>query len=239
MIYQELLKEFRGKTATKNILHDATKIILENKMNELKFNPRPNCVSMVHSLVKNSNEIAHLGGSTPPDLLNDNFLKLLAGMTHARGATYDANITMIDTGGVTETFRSYDKWNIGNGSPTDDQLMFATSGGGGICQIQIGAGLATALRTDIDIETAFSNGGSEDSKQTINVPIYDTLLNELPMGIGMNSTGAGSISETCLFEQYQNSLRVNQVVMLARDNISPVVPFTFGQAIFVQYVLAL
>ncbi len=240
MSYQELLKEFSGKTATKNILHDATKIILENKMNELRYNPRPNCISRVHT-ESLEHEIINLGGSTPPDLLNDNFLAVLAGVSHGRQGVFTYEIpSIINTGGGDiSDLRVFDRYNIGNGSPSDDEIMWATLGGAGACQIQIGQGTTNADKADFNIETAFANGGSEDNRNTINNPAYDTINSELPMGVGLTTTGTGDISETGLFENYMRVGRTNSVHMLARDNISPVVPFTGGQTVFVEYVLAL
>jgi len=239
MSYQELLKEFRGKTATKNILNDATKIILENKISELRTNPRPNCISRVHT-ESIEHEIIHLGGSTPPDLLNDNFLNLLAGISHGRQGVFEFSIpVMVNTGGSNITdLRAFDRWNIGNTPPTDDNIMWSTFGGAGVCSIQLGSGLATAQRSDFNIQTAFGNS-PESNRITIGVPAYDTLLNELPLGIGFSAGGAGVISESGLFENYMRIGRTGSQHMIAHDNINPVVPFTLGQAIFAQYVFAL
>jgi len=239
MSYQELLKEFSGKTATKNILNDATKIILENKIHELRTNPRPNCISRVHT-ESPEKEIINLGGSTPPDLLNNNFLQLLSGISHGRQGVFEFSIPeMINTGGSSITdLRAFDRWNIGNTPPTDDNIMWSTFGGAGVCQIQLGQGIAPVLKTDFNIQTAFGVS-PESNRITIGVPAYDTLLNELPLGIGFSAGGTGTISESGLFENYMRIGRTGSLHMIAHDNISPVVPFTFGQAIFAQYVFAL
>jgi len=233
MINQYLL-DYIGKTRTQNVLDDITNIVLENKIKKLGYNPRPNVVSIVHT--EKNKEILGLGASIPSDLVSDNLLTILTGFfstpTQANRLIQMKNISdVLKDFHVVSSFVS--------GSDAGFTSMWNSTVGGVNCGIQIGSGLAQATRQDISIENPFSNGGAEDNRNTISLPVYNAVLFRNSFGIGFNSTGAGGITETVLQNRFMTNLtggRTVQTIQLSRDNIDPVVSFITGQSIFVEYV---
>ena len=234
MINQYLL-DYVGKTATEKILNDAKKFVLENKVKELGFNPRPNLISLVHT--EDKKKILSIGASIPNDLITDQFGILLAQLFRTPSTTAQQVISLKGTDGVTNTFKPYWFGDVNAGN-TDWAGMLVQLAGGVSSGIQIGQGTTLAARTDFDIETPFANGGLEDSRFGIQVPIYNIALSRCNFSNSIISTGAGSITETALLNIYMRDLpRSIKTLCMARDNISPSVDFVAAQSIFVEYVL--
>ncbi len=224
-----VLADFKGQTATKNILNDATKILLENKSKYLKFVPRPNIVSLVHIEKPNETEILEIGGSKPNDLLNQNFLAMLARFIRPVGSNFQSLDTMpkntagAGVGGI----HIYDQFFTLSGG--GDREMFTASGS---CTIQIGSGLQGATRTDFDIQTPFIVS-PESLKNAIVPSVYNTILNQCEFTTSFGAVGSGTINETILVSSYRNGS-----FLMSRDNISST-PFSAGEIIFINYTLAL
>lgn len=229
----EYLLDYIGKTSTEKILEDARKYILENKVKTLKFNPRPNVVSFVYT--KDQNQIMQIGASIPNDLLTNNFGKLLAQMFRNVSTTGQELISLTDTGGTIRSNSPY--WfadvNFGNG---DWRGMLVQVKGSIFSGIQIGQGITEAARSDFKIESPFTNGGPEDSKFTIQVPVFNIALSRCSFSNSIISVGSGGISETVLLNRYCDRSQIVREYCIARDNINPVVSFTPGQSIFTEYI---
>ncbi len=230
IMINDLLLDFKGKTATQRILDDAKKILLENKAKFFGFTPRPNCIALVRTQKKNDNEILSIGGSTPPDLLNDNFLKTLAAIHTPARTNFFKAFTMIDITSTQITYRSYDQFTTGN----NDSSGWTN---GGLTQIQVGSGSTPAARSDENIETPFV-GGAEASRNSISPAGYDSILARVNLSVAIPTTNAGTIQEACLYCNCRTQvIGVNANVLYARDNVSPSVSFLPGETIFVEYVL--
>jgi hypothetical protein len=102
-------------------------------------------------------------------------------------------------------------------------------------QVQVGTGTTTPDRDDYDIQTAFANGGPEDSKQDANngshIPDNSTVqVSKIITPTG----GAGTVQETGLFGQYRIAGGSSFVTLLSRDLVT--ISFSAGQSISVMYI---
>ncbi len=224
-----ILEDFKGKTATKNILDDAAKILLENKSKCLGFTPRPNIVSLVHIEKPNETEILQIGGSKPYDLMNQNFLNMMARFIRPVASNFQSVDTMPKNtaGNLVSNIHIYDQFFTLSGG--GDRQMFTSSGG---CTIQVGAGAGAATRTEFGIDTPFGTA-PESGPVGIVASQYNTVLNRCEFNISFGAVGSGTILETCLFSGYRNG-----TFLMSRDNI-PSTPFDPGEIVFVNYILAL
>jgi len=226
-IKNQYLLDFIGKTKTEKLVNDFHKYLLEEKIKTLGFNPRISESCLI--IVSENKEIKSLGGSKPSDLLVNNFGNWLAGMHRARGGG-TSTFTIKDTGSVDRILNFYE--------PTDQQ--FTAGGNSNVVsvgnEIQVGQGTTTPLRADIDIETAFSNGGAEDSPVNTGIGSYVPSSTQVRVPTTIAPTaGAGSISETVLIAKWYQTTNIQRKLILAHDAISPTVSFISAQSIFVEY----
>jgi len=217
-----------GQTKNQKLIDDCSK---EFKEIFTKKFPKYNQALHAHSIVSVTEnfEIKKIGISCMNDLLLDNFGKWIGLMLAGNPATVILKQTG-DVGfdvGVFHTTRNFNQ---------------ATAGSVSVgTQIKIGQGLTGAIRSNFGIETAFGtapesglqstgNGGYNSGLGKVDIPM-------VPFGAG----GAGAISETGYFAQWHltNGAFNQSTFCLARDNISPVVDFTLGQTINVDYSLLL
>jgi hypothetical protein len=172
-------------------------------------------------------EITDIGCSVPNDLITTNFGELFAGCLSPGG-----NQTKIlkDTTNTNQTTYVYG----GETSPTIYPFN-AVNTTEMKTQVQVGTGTTTPDRDDYDIETAFANGGPEDSKQDTNdgshIPDNSTVQ---VSKIITPTTGAGTVRETGLFGQYRIAGGGSFVCLLSRDLVT--ISFSAGQSISVVYV---
>jgi len=230
----DYLLDFIGKTGTEKNILEAKSYLIENRIKELNFKPRPNCFSLVR--VEVDGEIKSIGGSEPLDLLNDNFGKILAQMFRNVSTTGQELISLKSIGGVNSNFSPY--WFADVGFGKDDWRGMLVQAHGSISPaIQIGKGSSPATRQDVDIENPFTNGGAEDSQFGIQVPIYDVINFRCNFANSIISGGSGSITESVYKNSYTDRNKARPRVLIARDNISPAVGFLASQSIFVDYTL--
>ena len=231
----EYLLDFIGKSNSQNVLNDAKKFVLEEKSKALKFAPRPNVISLVHT--ENKNEIMQIGASKPDDLISDNLLIILAGM-FGTPTSENRLIQLIPTDGILRDFHVIAR-QPASGSTTTYTSMYASTAGGLSCNIQVGKGVTGATRQDFKIEDPFANGGLEDGINPIGAPVYNPSLSRNSFATSFLATGLGGISETVLQTRYMTNLtggRTTKLVQLSRDNISPIVSFIASESVFVEYV---
>ncbi len=235
LLTNQYLLDYVGKTGTKKVLDDATKFLLETKCKFLGFTPRPNLVSLVH--VEDKKEITSIGGSTPPDLLSDNFGEILAAW-HRNPTTSAKTVSLINTSNAANLFNVH--WRQFGGTTNNYSGMWTSIIGAPNGGIQVGQGTTPAVRTDFDIETPFANGGLEDGRVVTQNPVYDNVNFRVQMAINFNATGGGDISESVLLNRYLKALpRALHIMLMSRDIITPVVNFIATQSVFVQYTLQL
>jgi hypothetical protein len=223
----QYLLDFIGQTKTDKLVNDFHNYLLEEKIKKLGFNPRISESCLI--IVQENKEIKSLGGSKPNDLLVDNFGEWLAGMHRALGGGI-STFSIIDTSSVAQVLNWYEA--------SDQQF---TAGGNSNTvpvgtEIQIGRGTTPPIRQDVNIETAFSNGGVEDSAISTGTGSYvpSQAQVRVPATIAP-TTGSGSISETVLFAKWYRTTNTQIKLLLAHDAISPVASFISAQSVFVEY----
>ena len=96
-------------------------------------------------------------------------------------------------------------------------------------QGQIGKGTTPAFRTDLNIETPFTNGGQEDNRVTSVPAFYIPATELIELITTIPTSGSGTITEVCKFVIINDNTGVDRVIMISRDIISPGIDFVSGQ----------
>jgi len=218
----DYLLNYVGYSPKKQVLEDCHKYLLENKIKQLGFIPRPTEQALIY--VTKNDEIKSIGGAIPTDLLSKNFGDYLG--AHMRGASgTGVNVSAVPSVGGSETYRIGGTGAFYNNNVTGNRF-------------QVGTGTTTPDRNDFNIEIPFANGGVEDSPAS---PIagagWVTGLGQVQVPISISpTTGSGSISEAVMFQVFQTNISVLRNWLWARDLISPVANFIAGQAINIQWI---
>jgi len=213
--------QYKGYTFKEKLVNEIYAYIKEDRIKNNKTHPNYLPASLVTSL--KDGEIKDMGCSIPNDIINDNFGLLMAGMF--RGivtATKDVT-TFKDTGSVTRSLRIY--------GPTDNDLYNDSAS----AEVQIGEGTTGPTRTDVDVETAFTNGGIEDGPVETDEGTHIIGTSQVQVGkfIGA-TTGGGTVKETCLFGNYRVIGVGVKKFLLSRDLIGSVA-FVAGENVSVRY----
>jgi hypothetical protein len=215
----ELLQEFRGKTKSQKLIDDCYKIYKENFTKEF-----PEYFTKTHSkacsivTALKENEIKNIGISKVDDLLLDNWGNFFGALMGG------ASAGMVSTLGSAETVHTF-------GSDIGRRFNIVNIGALGTL-VQVGTGTTPATRQDFKTETLVQtltsgNGGWNSGLGKIDIPASGV------------STSIFSISETTLQGQWVENFQNVRNFLLARDNISPVVPVLIGQTINVDYQMLL
>jgi hypothetical protein len=172
-------------------------------------------------------EITDIGCSVPNDLVTTNFGELFAGC-FAPGGQHSKVLT--DITNTTQTVKTY-----GASAEASTAPFNFTTVTDMLTLVQVGTGTTTPDRGDYNIETAFANGGPEDSRQNTNngshIPDNSTVqVSKIITPTG----GGGTVQETCLFGQYRTIAEVAKIFLLSRDLVT--ISFLTGQSISVVYV---
>ncbi len=228
---EEILQHI-GKTKTQKLQDEITKEYFERY--DKKF-PLINEVDIFHKSLAlititkpNETEIKNIGMSCLNDLLLDNWGNCLNSLLS--GAS--ANLTNISGVANSGTF-----WG-GSNFFTQALTSAPTSPVGTECKV--GAGLSTPQRTDFNIETPFGSSPENSFRNTGNGG-WNSGLGQVTISTLISPTGgSGSIGEAGLFaEWYIKPAFDDETIMLSHDKISPTVSFIIGEAINVEYILAL
>ena len=157
----------------------------------------------------------------------DNLGLLIAGLFRAvtTGTKSSTGKPFTDTLGVTHDMQFYG---------TNNQNVFAESGGGDT--VQVGQGLTPATRQDIEIEQPFTNGGVEDNKIGSGAGGYNAGLAKVQIPTQISPTaGSGTITEICRFMNLRDStLGTTQTYLFFRDLV-PATGFIAGKTIDVSH----
>jgi len=169
-------------------------------------------------------EVKKIGCSIPNDIVNDNFGELAAGQFHPVLTTIKDVTTFVSTDGITRSLRLYsgggDLWNE------------ASAGS----DVQIGEGTSTPTRIQFDIDTAFTNGGVEDSPQPSDAGTFIIANSQVQVGKFIGPTaGSGLVKEVCLFGIYFVIGIGLKRFLLSRDLVGSI-PFAIGESVSVSYV---
>jgi len=106
------------------------------------------------------------------------------------------------------------------------------------CQMQVGSGSTTPLRTNFNIETAFGTA-PESGFILQGTPVYNSSLGQIKFNGSIITGGAGTINEAGFFGQFKRSSEDVEIYMFFRDIISPAQAFVAFQTITVEYTIQL
>jgi len=104
--------------------------------------------------------------------------------------------------------------------------------------VQAGSGSTAPTKTDITIETPFTNS-PEDTKLSVLRVSYDSPNARVVSILANVAGGAGTVNELCYFAQWFPGGGDSRLFMLFRDAISPGVPFIATQTITMTYTFQL
>jgi len=218
----EILLDKIGYSKTQNLINDCCKIFKENLIKEYPnyFNTPESCKALsVVSVVKN-NEIKSIGMSCINDLLNTNWGRFIAAVSSSGG------VSLFDTGGTPRTCGVY----------TATASLFTTDLVSIGTLAQVGVGLTPATRSDLILETPFTNGGAEDNGISTGDGGWNSGLGKVDIPTLISPTaGNGAISESVLYGIWADTGNNARTFLISRDNISPVVNFLTGLAINIDY----
>ena len=219
----EILLDFVGYTQKEKVVMEATKILLENKAKALGYLPKPAEVSLV--IASENGEIKSIGGSTPKDLINNNWGKMFASWFRTTIIAGGPIISLDDDGGVAKTIRI--------GSSSGPGAWNNATGGS---RFQVGQGSTPAARANLAIETPFANAGPEDSLQNTGVGGWSSGLGQATIvAIIGPVAGAGTVTETVDMWFFSDTVPSGHNFLMARDIISPGVDFVAAQSLTVTY----
>jgi len=109
------------------------------------------------------------------------------------------------------------------------------TGSAGGSEVQVGQGSTPPTRSDVDIETPFANGGVEDAAVSTAIGVYDFAGQITVTTIITPANGAGTITETALIWEFQDTGLTGRKFLMAHDAISPGVSFIATETITVTY----
>jgi len=214
------LLEHIGKTKTDNLIRDIQKEYFEQRQKKFENkNETINPMSVV-SAIKDG-EIKSLGMSCISDLLLDNWGKFYAcflGRTNQQ--------VMQDISNITRNFN----WSGTNRMWNNQYNSCGTS-------VQIGQGATPAQITDYGINTPFV-GGIESTRRSTGIGFYTVGLSTANVSTHWSPMSQnGSIAETVFFLNMrdESGATITRVIAISRDNISPVVNFSIGEQVNVDY----
>lgn len=191
----------------------------------------------VYCVEPKTNEILGVGGSSlfydkkrkriHSDLLMDNFGDFLRAMFTNVTAPSESNAVMkVESTGALSSFGFY--------LPTGVAVSYNDEMG---LSIQIGSSSVIA-RTDFKITTPFVSSPESLKFSTLANSTYQSGTGKI---VGINITisptgGSGTVRESALFQRMGvRPVGNGRIVLFAHDVISPVVPFTSGKIITVNY----
>jgi len=226
----DLLNSLIGKSFNQKSKFEAEKILNEihSKAQDRSIDKKALC------FVLDKKEIMGLGGSTLlkdkngkiiSNLILDQFGILLAGMF--KGGTLIKSVVINDINNFASTLIVNSLSLVNFNERNDITVLF-----------QVGSGVTAPTRQDFFIETAFGTA-PEQSGIATGIPVWNSGLGNFKNIGSIIAGGAGTINETILRPNWQDSGSVFRSFTLFRDIISPGVPFIAGQTIAVEYTVQL
>lgn len=218
-----MLQELVGKTKNQNLVDEAYQIYKESFVKEFPeyFEKNHSKMCSIVTALEN-NEIKNIGMSKLDDLLLDNYGYWFGALWNPQTLTPDAKWE----NGALSTIMGWSsaigvKWNM-----NDPPLAVGSL-------IKVGTGLTPAQRSDYKLETNKQTLSSSDGA-------WNSGLGKIDIAGSITADFSDSISEVGLFGRWgeKNLGNVNSL-LIAHDNISPVIPVIIGQTINVDYQLIL
>jgi len=220
----EYLNQYIGKTSSEKLLFDASKYLIEEKLKKALVTPNEVC--LVHVTNPLTKEITGIGGSNPDDLILDNLGIWLAVHWRAVNNT-TTQISLIDKDGANNNVQF-----LRSVSATNQFNNTLSGGGGG--RIQIGSGSTAPTRQDFSVDTPFIVSPEQDL-EAVTLGILDVPNGTSKIQAFILAGGSGTIREAVQFFQWANLAGTDAFFAIARDLISPSVPFVIAQAITIEW----
>ncbi len=236
-LVNEYLLDFIGKSQKQKELDQMFKFLLEEKTKFLGLRPLIHEVSLVtvtDPLEKKYPEILKVGGSKPDDLITNQLAIFLATLVGPVSGVL-VQMTINDNTGTPRIV------SVRGNEGTSRNLWYRLNVGGSFVStgssIQVGQGTTPPARSDFDVETAFANGGPEDTSGGVNVSVYNSTLGRVTVSRTIGPTaGAGTVTEA---GHFMGLLAPTEAFLrrylMYHDAVSPGVSFILGQNINVFY----
>lgn len=224
----DFLENYVGFTAKKSVLDDIHKSLLQERAKAIGYENKTMPMATVRVEDPKSKEILSIGASIPNDLIMNNWGELLAAIQGPFIAerTFSGMNDITNSGPFTVRV-----WRLATGTRWD---RFMTS------FIQVGSGSSVVARSDFNIETAFANGGVEDTRIGAGPGGTNSSLGQVKVPLSIFPTvGGGTVNEVCMFWDIRADTGAVKICLMAHDLISPGVSFLVGQSIFVEYTYQL
>jgi len=219
----DILQDYKGYTFKEKIVSDCQQILIENKSKSLGYLPRPSETSLVTVLDNKKEEILGLGGSSPTDLIVEQFNQLIRLYNGSNNLT----ILLKLTNGLTANIKA-----IGT---INNWYNFSLNRSAGT-RIGIGAGVTPPARSDFQIETPFGSTPESGFTNTTDGG-YNSGLGQVSASSTIGATGgSGTVNETVLLGFWVDTANIARALLLARDAISPAPSFISGNFVNVNYV---
>jgi hypothetical protein len=204
------LLEHKGKTKTKNFVNDIQSEYIETYN---KKYPATSEIMKCYTLVTviDENEIKEIGMSCMNDLLLDNWHVVL-GVYFGRSA--QSRFVTLENGSSTNTLA---------------ERMTNISDGAVGSVMQFGSGVVPALRSNFKLQTKLQQFNNDNGG-------WISGLGKVQIGANTVSAFNDNLAETGLFGRWTpEPIGSPQNIMIAHDNISPVVPILMGSQINIDY----
>jgi len=226
----DLLNSLIGQSFNERTKFEAYKILTEihSKAQDRSIGKMALCY------VHDNNEVLGVGGSTLlkdkkgkiiSNLILDQFGILLAGMF--KGGTAIKSVVINDINNFASTL-VVNSASLVNFNERNDITTL----------VQVGSGSTPPARTDFFVETIFGTAPEASAIATA-IPVFNSGLGNFKVTGSINAGGAGTINESILRPNWQDSGSVFRSFTLFRDIISPAQSFLAGQSIALEYTIQL
>ena len=227
----DLLNSLIGQSFNQRTKLEAYKILTEihSKAQDRSIGKMALCY------IVDKNEIKGVGGSTLlkdkrtkviiSNLILDQFGILLAGMF--KGGTAIKSVVINDINNFASTL-VVNSASLVNFNERNDITTL----------VQVGSGSTPPARTDFFVETIFGTAPEASAIATA-IPVFNSGLGNFKVTGSINAGGAGTINESILRPNWQDSGSVFRSFTLFRDIISPAQSFIAGQTIALEYTVQL
>jgi len=228
-LHNTWLNELRGYTYNSKLIDKAFKYLLEEKLRALNYRPIFSPIALI--VCHMNKEVLSLGGSTPSDLVLDNFGTWLAAFFRAEVTANKINIPLVEKGGTTRNIAVY-------GRAATGEIHFNYYPYSVGTKIQIGSSTVAPTRGDYAIGTAFTVAPESELNDTGH---GSYAAGGVTFSTSITAGGSGTINESGVFGRWhdQTASSTRYDFMLFHDSISPGVSFSAGQSITIQYSISL
>jgi len=227
----DLLNSLIGQSYNQKSKFEAEKILdeIHSKAESRMIGKKALCY------VVDNSEIRGVGGST---LLKDKNGKIVSNLIlNQFGEWLAAIFKSTSTGNRSTTLTS----EVGASEFVQEYggTLFNNGGAGFGSTLQVGSGTTPPARSDFFVETAFGIAPENFRFAPASNAVYNSSLGNFKVSASINAGGAGTINESILMMQWDNTASALKTFSLFRDIISPGQAFIAAQTIALEYTVQL